>query len=468
MLLTFPLIIQKSVGAGGKNLESDVFAVQARLNEFMPPEAKALVVDGKIGRKTIAMIKSFQLYGMKFARPDGRIDPGKLTENGLNSHAAASTWQHNYNPFREPEPKAKAKVAESAAPSMPVAHQPEIVPITAKPYKDKEGHTVIASGKEAMRVAHTLLADWNDIDYELASGNRVRVPKCTVDLKLKTVFLGIAGSNSNGQAWWIKGNKLYQTRPSRAYIRGVDLGGLATEINRRTRAIKPAANTMAAFCLAFGTGILGTAGLGVSVALTITKGLVFVEGKGKELALAQMALPKVYDGLKYIERNCPNFYRYLISGMGNALLMAIKASPGGITPQNAATVLGKIMGAMGNKGGIGDVTIKTAAAVISKSILTTLPLIAGAGLAKDAKEIAASVQETFRSVGITVSSSDAEKIAEELRKPGVPDRLVEMETSFTQLETVLFDLANHFRKAGGHDAVQRIQKPDPTFWDKLF
>ncbi|CAA6811105.1 MAG: EF hand domain-containing protein [uncultured Aureispira sp.] len=69
--------ISASVGKGGKNKEQDVLTIQELLNK----NSYNLEEDGKIGKKTIRIIKMFQSR-LGF-RPDGLISPGKSTMKGL-------------------------------------------------------------------------------------------------------------------------------------------------------------------------------------------------------------------------------------------------------------------------------------------------------------------------------------------------------------------------------------------------
>lgn len=78
-----------SVGRGGTNRASDVKVVQKLLNaQKIPGATVPLVVDGKIGSKTIARIEAFQSKIVKMARPDGRVDPNGKTFQKLTSAAA--------------------------------------------------------------------------------------------------------------------------------------------------------------------------------------------------------------------------------------------------------------------------------------------------------------------------------------------------------------------------------------------
>jgi hypothetical protein len=90
------LLITGSVGEGGHNYEKDVILVKMLLNEIpdvllydsqeqwiqqpdgsVALEAVTLVPDGIVGPATIERIKRFQTRVVGLSRPDGRIDPGK-------------------------------------------------------------------------------------------------------------------------------------------------------------------------------------------------------------------------------------------------------------------------------------------------------------------------------------------------------------------------------------------------------
>src|SRR6266699_1724849 len=76
--------ISKSVGVDGFNVSRDVAWVQAYLNMTPPSEggpAAKLKQDGFFGPKTRKAIEDFQRRN--FGQFDGRIDPGKRTEQRL-------------------------------------------------------------------------------------------------------------------------------------------------------------------------------------------------------------------------------------------------------------------------------------------------------------------------------------------------------------------------------------------------
>ena len=89
-----PGLITASVGRGGKNKPADVKAVQTALNKYGKAD---LSEDGKCGPKTIKAIENFQ-KSLKFSRPDGLVEPGQLTEQGLRGQkvkgGSAATEEH--------------------------------------------------------------------------------------------------------------------------------------------------------------------------------------------------------------------------------------------------------------------------------------------------------------------------------------------------------------------------------------
>lgn len=76
------MAILGSVGHKGKNDKVDVKVIQAALNLAQSKEFKLenrLLVDGKIGKKTIAAIGVFQNDMVKLSSADGRVDAGGKT-----------------------------------------------------------------------------------------------------------------------------------------------------------------------------------------------------------------------------------------------------------------------------------------------------------------------------------------------------------------------------------------------------
>jgi peptidoglycan hydrolase-like protein with peptidoglycan-binding domain len=93
MAITSSISIIGSVGQGGRNVHADVSTVQNRLNELIGKGRTALVVDGKIGPRTLGLIKDFQKSVLKFGSPDGRVDPNGKTIVALNDPNSARIWQ---------------------------------------------------------------------------------------------------------------------------------------------------------------------------------------------------------------------------------------------------------------------------------------------------------------------------------------------------------------------------------------
>lgn len=86
-------MITASVGRGGINREHDVRTVQELLNKNRNFPLKSIKVDGKIGSETITAIEDFQRQIVKFAHPDGRVDPdGKTLRALLSGNKNTLRW----------------------------------------------------------------------------------------------------------------------------------------------------------------------------------------------------------------------------------------------------------------------------------------------------------------------------------------------------------------------------------------
>ncbi|MEP1576066.1 hypothetical protein [Roseibium album] len=479
MIITFTLNIQKSVGLGGKNDKADVMAVQLRINELMPRAGTPLAVDGIAGPLTQGMIADFQAVALGFSRPDARVDPGGRTERGLNNSAAAAAWRWT-DPRHDPQqyvpntPKKMKNAKEKAEVGGPdaklkgsprttggIGGSPGVVVPSKKPYRDKEGHLVVAKGAEALKVAHGNLSWLDDVRGSTTGliGSSYLVPKGTVDLKLKQVIVGQSGGDT-GKVFWIRGNTLYASR-GLDFIVNLESTGLFKEINVQTRAVKPASNAMAAFVMGFGTTIIGTAGLAVTATVIFTKGLVFYKTREREVKGVAAMLPDIVRGFRFLKNNCPNFWSHLSRGLGSAFSSALSSIPDGFTAQHVAGFMGKMMGGLG---AAGDVSISTSVTVLAKVLATTLPLVAITGTARNAQEIVKSLTTSFAQAGIPITEQDARKMVEELGKPGVSQELAKLQAAMSKADRLLVDLGDHWLKAGGHAAVKKVSRPDDGIW----
>lgn len=82
-------VLGASVGAGGRggNRPADVRIVQHLLNRV---GRSALPEDGRCSPELIGRIRSFQRESLRFAHPDGRVDPSGRTIRGLLAKAATA------------------------------------------------------------------------------------------------------------------------------------------------------------------------------------------------------------------------------------------------------------------------------------------------------------------------------------------------------------------------------------------
>lgn len=85
-------VLMASVGRKAINRSNDVRLIQTLLNkQSIPGITDKLVVDGRVGPRTIQHIENFQRYIVKYSRPDGKVDPQGRTFQHLTKTSAASS-----------------------------------------------------------------------------------------------------------------------------------------------------------------------------------------------------------------------------------------------------------------------------------------------------------------------------------------------------------------------------------------
>lgn len=86
-----------SVGEKGKNLRSDVLAIQKAINCVIKCNLLTPLIplkeDGVVGKNTKTAIRRFQQNSLRIPMPDGRIDPGGKTLEKLNAIISTSKKQ---------------------------------------------------------------------------------------------------------------------------------------------------------------------------------------------------------------------------------------------------------------------------------------------------------------------------------------------------------------------------------------
>ena len=81
--------IMNTVGWQGANRQNDVRVIQGLLNHFARRlGAPVLIVDGRVGDRTVKAIKLFQQKIVNMALPNGQVEPGGLTWRSLTGSGA--------------------------------------------------------------------------------------------------------------------------------------------------------------------------------------------------------------------------------------------------------------------------------------------------------------------------------------------------------------------------------------------
>ncbi len=106
-------LIHAAVGANAPNHHNDVATIQHLLNRtgLVRP---VLMEDGIAGRLTIGHIRQYQQTELKFAQPDGRVDPGGATLRGLLRRAATGGSHAQQGSAAPPHRQARTEAAVRA------------------------------------------------------------------------------------------------------------------------------------------------------------------------------------------------------------------------------------------------------------------------------------------------------------------------------------------------------------------
>ena len=131
------IMIRGSVGAGGRNDLNDVRNVQQQLNGLMRQPRQKLVVDGRCGSKTCAMIRDFQIVVVGLGNPDSRVDPMGRTIRALNDPSSESAW-------------ARMSIPPSPVPSGPSGMSPSEQARLAGLYKTIAADPSLAPAKDVL------------------------------------------------------------------------------------------------------------------------------------------------------------------------------------------------------------------------------------------------------------------------------------------------------------------------------
>jgi hypothetical protein len=141
--------IRSSVGQRATNRAADVEVIQNLLNSnirLIPP-TEVLVVDGKVGTKTINAISTFQRSVAGMTSPDGRVDPGGRTLARLNGETtvgprAARNYHYPAGPQASLIEIARPYIGAKEARSNRMGHDPRMREIFEADWLDnKSGGT---------------------------------------------------------------------------------------------------------------------------------------------------------------------------------------------------------------------------------------------------------------------------------------------------------------------------------------
>jgi hypothetical protein len=297
----------------------------------------------------------------------------------------------------------------------------------------------IAHGPKAFELAAKMAATVNPV-----IGNGYRIEPGTVDGK--NVIVG----QEYGEVHYIylgEQTPVLRSVGLGAFLHNYFVGEVTKEIYRRTRWIIPASKIVMAFSMGLVVGFVGIAATAVNVAVLGAAAIaVFANAHAKEVALARQHWSTVYDTLRWYRTHCPVLYRKLPAVMGRGLREALASAPSGVTAEDVAAVIGRLLGGMT---GAVETGLASFLKILTKTIAIYgslhLPAMMAKGAMQDPKPVADAMVQELRTQRVLVSDTEAHAIQLELaRAPQALPKLKEMQVAVEQLTSALDKLMTNW------------------------
>lgn len=365
--------ISGSVGRQGQNKKPDVALIQRMLNQSIQPKLKALSVDGIVGSKTVSAIEWYQKHKVGMTIPDGRIDPNGKTFAALTSPSVQGT-------AKPPDSPAIPKAGSDPVALDFQAAEKLIDPASKLPIGGiwgdvKSGETWL--GTDGSRLVMT--ASYRGVIYLLNTDGRIYLQSARGFVGEVTTYPFIEGA-----------------RRAAPMVRLIEL-----EIQ-------------------FILGIVGaTSGVGF-VAVAGSSILAFVVENRQNFAKWSRLASALMTARSSLKQIAPTLYDKVFDALLFVLIKdVIPNTPGAITADGAAKMVGAIVGKLGKKAAEGKFSVLTILMTLLGNVatkcLTSVPKAISV-TAGEYKQSADKLVDTLRASGVTISLDDAQKIFEEIRQ----------------------------------------------------
>jgi hypothetical protein len=293
----------------------------------------------------------------------------------------------------------------------------------------RKSDTVLFSGREAVIKALQILPNAQGTVVPDGFGGEFKlVPGMTSGDKMFVTDIG-------GRLVFLSGDNMISIA-TRDFPRSVFLDAIGRGVQSAAW-LEKVGKTGFAFLVPFMGAVLGPLGLGAAIATAVIKSGFWYAGNKDKIDLASSALPDVGRALGHFIANCPELARLI----GKAVaLNALKAIPEGLSSEDVADLLGRLLGGAAAAPSLGF----RALAVVARKALATSTALRGPGASvRGAKERAIARLMEVQEIGIGISEEEAKAIVDEgcLGSAATEERLKQLDEALKRLGPMLEGLA---------------------------
>jgi hypothetical protein len=245
-------------------------------------------------------------------------------------------------------------------------------------------------------------------------GSSIDIPAGTIDRQQNLLILGMA----SGEVFYVMNTEI-RAAPTPQFLQGYFLGQVASEVYRRTAWIIPASKVVMAFSMGMVVGYAGAVAVVANLVVVACRISLFVAGHPAEVQIVRETLPIAYRSLMWFRSNCPVLYSKMRAIIRRGLIEALESAPSGITAEDVAAVLGRILG---GAAALPEAGFRALLAVVAKTVLIYSALhlapAAAHGSAAHARRIGAELVDELRRQGASITPAEQAQILEELARAG--------------------------------------------------
>ena len=304
---------------------------------------------------------------------------------------------------------------------------------------------IVAIGSQVLPAAARLMPLMQAVTGSTGIGSRYTIAPGTVDRQQELIILG----QNSSEAYYIQAATL-KALPTPQFLQGFMIGQVYSEVYRRTAWIIPASQIAMAFGIGMVIGFVGAVAVAANIIVLLGRYLVFVDAHPNEVALLRQHLPPAVNALRWFRTNCPVMYGKLTAVLRAGVAQAIQSAPSGITAEDVAAVLGRLLGGVA---GAPDTGFQVLAGIVVRtlSVYTALhlPLLAGRGVGQHPAELARTLADELRRQQVSLTAVEQQQIEQELARSA--QALLNLQTlnqSLTQLAPAIDRLLTDFQRSG--------------------